>query len=45
MIQMHRMLLETQKVIAGMVVIGIIGSAMNFFILYLQRKLIPWKQD
>jgi len=45
MIQLQRMLLETQKVIAGMVVIGLIGFAMNLCMLYLQRKFIPWKQD
>jgi ABC-type nitrate/sulfonate/bicarbonate transport system permease component len=45
MIQLHRMLLETQKVISGMVVIGSIGFAMNLFMLYLQKKFIPWKPD
>jgi len=42
MIQLHRMLLETHKVIAGMISIGIIGLAMNLFMLYLERKLVPW---
>jgi len=45
MIQLHRMLLETEKVIAGMVVIGIIGFTMNLFMLYFQKKFIPWKPD
>ncbi len=42
MIQLHRMLLNTPKVIAGMVAIGIIGFLMNLFILYLESKLTPW---
>jgi len=42
MIQLHRMLLDTQKVIAGMITIGIIGFAMNLFMLYLERKFVPW---
>ncbi len=45
MIQLHRMLLNTQKVIAGMVAIGIIGFVMNSFMLYLQKKLVPWREN
>ncbi|KPK99068.1 MAG: hypothetical protein AMJ95_01250 [Omnitrophica WOR_2 bacterium SM23_72] len=44
MIQLHRLLLETQKVIAGMAAIGLIGYIMNLSIVYLQHKLIQWKK-
>jgi ABC-type nitrate/sulfonate/bicarbonate transport system permease component len=45
MIQLHRMLLNVPEVIVGMAAIGVIGSVMNSFITYLQRKFIPWRQD
>jgi len=42
MIQLARTMIETEKVMAGMVVIGVIGFAMNAAMLALERKLIPW---
>lgn len=42
MIQLARTLIETEKVMAGMIVIGVIGFAMNAAMLWLERKLIPW---
>lgn len=42
MIQLARTLIETEKVMAGMIVIGVIGFAMNTAMLWLERKLIPW---
>lgn len=45
MIQLNRMMLETQNVIAGMVIIGFLGFMMNYLLLVLQKKMIPWKQN
>lgn len=42
MIQLARTLIETEKVLAGMIVIGVIGFAMNHFMSWLERKLTPW---
>lgn len=42
MIQTARVLIETEKVLAGMVTIGVIGYAMNYLMLMLERKLTPW---
>ncbi len=42
MIQLNRILLETPRVIVGMVVIGILGFLMNRLMIALERKLIPW---
>ncbi|RXF75630.1 ABC transporter permease [Hansschlegelia zhihuaiae] len=44
MIQLARTMIETEKVMAGMVVIGVVGFAMNAAMLWLERKLIPWAQ-
>ncbi|MCB4792560.1 MAG: ABC transporter permease [Elusimicrobia bacterium] len=44
MIQLNRMMLETQNVIAGMIFIGLLGFLMNYLLLKFQKKLIPWKQ-
>lgn len=43
MIQQSRMLLQTNYVLTGMVVIGIIGFAMNAGMVWLEQRLIPWK--
>lgn len=43
MIQLARSLLETEKVIGGMIVIGVIGFAMNHLMVYAERKLTPWR--
>ncbi|MFZ5509463.1 MAG: ABC transporter permease [Pseudomonadota bacterium] len=45
MIQLARTLIETEKVLAGMIVIGIIGFAMNHFMSWLERKLTPWSHQ
>ena len=42
MIQTARVLIETEKVLAGMITIGIIGLGMNHLMLLLERKLTPW---
>lgn len=43
MIQLARTLIETEKVIGGMVVIGVIGFSMNHLMVYAERKLTPWR--
>lgn len=45
MIQLARSLIETEKVVGGMVVIGIIGFGMNHLMLYAERKLAPWRRE
>lgn len=42
MIQMARTTIETEKVIAGMVVIGVIGFLMNSIMLWAERRLVSW---
>lgn len=42
MIQLARTLVETEKVIAGMLVIGVIGFLMNAAMLWLERSLVRW---
>lgn len=44
MIQLNRLLLETPKVIVGMVVIGIIGFLLNKLMVRAEYKLVPWKK-
>ncbi|MET0313703.1 MAG: ABC transporter permease [Hansschlegelia sp.] len=44
MIQLARTMIETEKVMAGMVVIGVVGFAMNAAMLWVERKFIPWAQ-
>lgn len=44
MIQFNRLLLETPKVIVGMVVIGILGFLLNRLMAQLERKLVPWEK-
>lgn len=43
MIQLNRLLLRTDRVIAGMVVIGCLGFAFNQLLVLLERKLVRWK--
>lgn len=45
MIQMARTTIETEKVIAGMVVIGVIGFVMNAIMLWLERRLVSWEHN
>jgi ABC-type nitrate/sulfonate/bicarbonate transport system permease component len=44
MIQLARTMIETEKVIAGMIVIGVIGYLMNNAMLFAEAKLTPWKR-
>ena len=43
MIQLARVLIETERVIGGMVVIGVVGFTMNYLMLRLEHKLTPWR--
>lgn len=43
-IQLHRVLLRTDRVIAGMATIGLIGFAMNWTATRLEQRLIPWRR-
>ena len=43
-IQLNRQLLRLDRVVAGMVVIGIVGFAMNFALAKLETILLPWRK-
>ena len=43
MIQIARTMIETEKVLGGMLVIGLIGFAMNVAMAKLERWLTPWR--
>jgi NitT/TauT family transport system permease protein/sulfonate transport system permease protein len=45
MIQLARTMIETEKVMAGMIVIGVIGFIMNSGMLWLERRFIRWTPD
>ena len=41
-IQMHRLMLETDAVVAGMLTIGVLGFGMDRVAKTLERRLVPW---
>ncbi|KKT18544.1 MAG: ABC-type nitrate/sulfonate/bicarbonate transport system, permease component [Candidatus Nomurabacteria bacterium GW2011_GWB1_43_7] len=43
-IQMNRLLLDINKVVSGMVTIGVIGALLNLLLDGAGRKLIPWNR-
>ena len=45
MIQLNRILLQTDNVIMGMIVIGIIGYLMNKLMIILEKKIIRWSEN
>jgi ABC-type nitrate/sulfonate/bicarbonate transport system permease component len=45
MIQLARTMIETEKVMAGMIVIGVIGFIMNSGMLWLERRFVRWTPD
>jgi ABC-type nitrate/sulfonate/bicarbonate transport system permease component len=45
MIQQSRVLLQTQNVVTGMIVIGLIGFAMNAVMTVIERQLVPWQES
>ncbi len=45
MIQQNRLLLQTQFVVTGMIVIGMIGFAMNALMTVIERRLVPWQES
>ena len=44
MIQTARIMIETEQVFAGMIVIGVVGFLMNYLMVLLERKLTHWTQ-
>lgn len=42
-IQVSRAQLQTEQVVAGMVIIGLVGLLLNFILTLIGRKLMPWK--
>ena len=45
MIQLNRLTLQSENVIAGMIVIGCIGYLMNRVMVYIQSRVTPWKSS
>ncbi len=43
MIQLARTMIETEKVLGGMLIIGLVGFAMNVAMARLERWLTPWR--
>ena len=43
MIQISRLNLNTEYVICGMIIIGLIGFGMNLIANYIEKKVMPWK--
>lgn len=43
MIQLNRLLLRTDNVLAGMVVIGCLGFVFNQLLVWIERKLVRWR--
>ncbi len=44
-IQLNRQLLQLDRVVAGMIVIGLLGASMNRMIEYLELRFIPWRRQ
>src|SRR5262245_11506097 len=44
MIQQNRVLLQTQNVVTGMIIIGLVGYAMSALMERAERRLIPWME-
>jgi ABC-type multidrug transport system fused ATPase/permease subunit len=44
-IQLNRQLLRLDRIVAGMLVIGIVGFLMNWCLSRLERRLLPWRQQ
>ncbi len=42
-IQLNRLLLQTDKIIIGMILIGLTGYSLNKIISIFEKRLIPWK--
>lgn len=45
MIQLNRIMLRTNKIVVGMIAIGIVGFIMNYLMMLLERRLTFWNQD
>jgi NitT/TauT family transport system permease protein/sulfonate transport system permease protein len=42
MIQLNRLTLQSEKVLAGMIAIGVLGYLMNRGMVFLHRRFVPW---
>ena len=45
MMQLNRVLLQTQNVMAGMITVGILGFGLNRLMIWIERLASPWKQS
>jgi len=45
MIQLNRIMLKTYNIVAGMIVIGLIGLVMNYVMAVIERKITFWNQE
>jgi len=45
MIQLNRLVLQMENVLAGMIAIGLIGLGLNKLSSYLERRLLRWQRD
>ncbi len=45
MMQLNRVLLQTQNVMVGMVIVGLLGYAMNRMMLMIERAVAPWRRS
>ena len=43
MIQLHRILLQTDYIVVGMMVIGIIGFLMYKMMFFLEQRIVKWR--
>jgi ABC-type nitrate/sulfonate/bicarbonate transport system permease component len=43
MIQLNRLTLQSEKVLAGMIVIGLLGYGMNRAMVLIQRRVVRWQ--
>ena len=45
LIQLSRIMLETERVIVGMLVIGLTGWGMNMLLSFIERRLLHWNRE
>jgi ABC-type nitrate/sulfonate/bicarbonate transport system permease component len=45
MIQLNRVMLNTENIIVGMAAIGLAGLGMNWLMLLLERRLLAWSAE
>lgn len=45
MMQLNRVLLQTQNVMAGMLIVGVLGFGLNRLMIWVEKLALPWQQD